>query len=378
MSTNNFDAILLTSFGGPEGQDEVVPFLERVTAGRGIPAERLLEVGQHYVRLGGVSPINAQNRALLAALREALPARNINLPIYWGNRNSQPFFADVLKEIHAAGHRRVLALVTSAYSSYSGCRQYRENLAEALAVTGLGDELEIVKVRQYFDMPGFQAPMVDDLASALIRFSSQYSADEIRVFFTTHSIPTSMAETSGPDELREQNAAVGGTYVAQHLAVAEAIMAKVAAQAESAGAGNRTLPRWDLVYQSRSGSPHTPWLEPDINDALTEAQATGYRAAIVVPIGFISDHVEVIWDLDTQAAETAAGLGLDYYRVQTAGIDPRFVEGIADLLEEKLAAAVAANGGTAAGDAAATAGFCSTNCCLNQRASLPVIAGPAG
>jgi ferrochelatase len=355
-----YDCILLTSFGGPESQEEVVPFLERVTAGRGIPAERLLEVGQHYVRLGGVSPINAQNRALLAAMREHFPSRGIDLPIYWGNRNSAPYFADVLNQIHADGHKRVLAFVTSAYSSYSGCRQYRENLAAALAETGLAGQLQVDKIRQYYDLPGFAAPVTQDLVDS-IRNLAAARTDAV-IMFTTHSIPTSMAETSGPESLRAETAAFGGTYTVQHLELAEEIMTN-AGHALAAAGTDATLPDWRLVYQSRSGSPHTPWLEPDINDAIAEEHAAGRKAVLVVPIGFISDHVEVIWDLDTQAAETAANLGLEYKRVRTAGIAPEFVDGIADLILERLD-----------GTLASTAPFCAANCCPNPRVQLPVVA----
>ena len=353
---SKYDAILLTSFGGPESQDEVVPFLERVTAGRGIPAERLIEVGQHYIKLGGVSPINAQNRALLAAMREHFPTRGIDLPIYWGNRNSAPFFADVLKEIHADGHRRVLAFVTSAYSSYSGCRQYRENLAAALKESGLEGELEIDKIRQYFDLPGFLKPVADDLAQAIREMSAKLPLGKIRIMFSTHSIPTAMAETSGPEGLRALTAEVGGTYTAQHLEAATEIAATVASELGE-------IPDWELVYQSRSGSPQIPWLEPDINDAIETAKDAGIEGVIVVPIGFISDHVEVIWDLDTQAAETAENLGLAYYRVRTAGVAPEFVAGIADLVLERLDGALTS-----------TAPFCAANCCPNPRVSLPVVA----
>lgn len=350
-----YDAILLTSFGGPEAQEEVVPFLERVTAGRGIPAERLLEVGQHYVKLGGVSPINAQNRALLAAMREHFPSRGIDVPIYWGNRNSAPYFADVLKEIHADGHKRVLAFVTSAYSSYSGCRQYRENLAGALAEAGLTDQLEIDKAPQYFNLPGFLEPVAADLAASIREQSAKLPTDAIRIMFTTHSIPTAMAETSGPEELREAAAEFEGVYSQQHIEAAKLIMGMVAEQLGT------ELPDWELVYQSRSGSPHTPWLEPDINDAISDNQAAGIRGVIVVPIGFVSDHVEVIWDLDNQAAETAANLGLEYKRVRTAGVAPEFVDGIADLILAR--SAVDSN-----------APFCAATCCPNPRVQLPVVA----
>jgi ferrochelatase len=352
---NKYDAILLTSFGGPESQEEVVPFLERVTAGRGIPAERLLEVGQHYIKLGGVSPINAQNRALLAAMREHFPSRGINVPIYWGNRNSAPYFADVLKEMHADGHKRILAFVTSAYSSYSGCRQYRENLAGALAEAGLTGQLEIDKSPQYFDMPGFLEPVAADLVEAIKSQSEKLPIGEIKIMFTTHSIPTTMADTSGPEELRAAAAEFGGVYSEQHIVAAKKIMEMVQSQL------GEDLPDWELVYQSRSGSPHTPWLEPDINDAITDNHAAGIRGVIVVPIGFVSDHVEVIWDLDNQAAETAAELNLVYNRVRTAGVAPEFVDGIADLVLAR--AAMESN-----------APFCAATCCPNPRVQLPVVA----
>ena len=352
---NKYDAILLTSFGGPESQEEVVPFLERVTAGRGIPAERLLEVGQHYIKLGGVSPINAQNRALLAAMREHFPSRGINVPIYWGNRNSAPYFADVLKEMHADGHKRILAFVTSAYSSYSGCRQYRENLAGALAEAGLTGQLEIDKSPQYFDMPGFLEPVAADLVEAIKSQSAKLPIGEIKIMFTTHSIPTTMADTSGPEELRAAAAEFGGVYSEQHIVAAKKIMEMVQSQL------GEDLPDWQLVYQSRSGSPHTPWLEPDINDAITDNHAAGIRGVIVVPIGFVSDHVEVIWDLDNQAAETAAELNLVYNRVRTAGVAPEFVDGIADLVLAR--AAMESN-----------APFCAATCCPNPRVQLPVVA----
>jgi ferrochelatase len=312
-------------------------------------------VGQHYIKLGGVSPINAQNRALLAAMREHFPSRGIDVPIYWGNRNSEPYFADVLKEIHSDGHKRVLAFVTSAYSSYSGCRQYRENLAGALAEAGLTGQLEIDKSPQYFDMPGFLEPVAADLAAAIRAQSAKLSTDAIRIMFTTHSIPTSMAETSGPEELRAAAAEFEGVYSQQHIVAAKLIMQMVAEQL------GENLPDWELVYQSRSGSPHTPWLEPDINDAITANHEAGIRGVIVVPIGFVSDHVEVIWDLDNQAAETAAGLNLEYTRVRTAGVAPEFVDGIANLI-------------LARSSMDSNAPFCSATCCPNPRVQLPVVA----
>lgn len=360
-----YDAILLTSFGGPEGPDEVMPYLERVTAGRGVPRERLEEVSHHYMALGGVSPINAQNRALLAELRRRLPERGIDLPIYWGNRNSEPFFADVVKEMFDAGHRRVLAWVTSAYSSYSGCRQYRENLHQALTDNDLLGKMTIDKVRHYFDHPGFLAPVSADLASAIARMVADgIAVSDIEVMFATHSIPNAMGETSGPPSRREEFARPGGAYEAQHLAASELVIAAVGAERDG------DMPSWQLVYQSRSGSPEVPWLEPDVNDAITRVHEAGKRGVIVVPIGFVSDHVEVIWDLDNEAKETAEGLGLAFARVVTSGVDPAFVDGIADLILERVSGAEQ----KALSRLGPWPDVCAVGCCPNLRRELPVIA----
>lgn len=360
----NYDAILLASFGGPEGPEDVIPFLERVTAGRGIPRERLVEVGTHYSAMGGISPINAQSRRLLAAIREELVRRNLEIPVYWGNRNSEPFFADALRAIHADGHRRVLALATSAYSSYSGCRQYRENLAQALTETGLVDSIAIDKIRHYFDHPGFIEPFAKGLVSAIRTMESEgFSAADTHLFFTTHSIPTSMSETSGSPSMRSE--LVDGAYLAQHRAAITCVL-------ESARETlDKILPEWSLVYQSRSGAPHTPWLEPDIADALKEAEANEVRAVIVIPIGFVSDHVEVIWDLDKVAKGIAEEEGLRFIRVATPGASEEFVSGIVELIQERI--------GSADRKALSPLGpwpdFCAVGCCPNPRADLPTVAG---
>ncbi|MDH6423563.1 ferrochelatase [Aurantimicrobium minutum] len=360
-----YDAILLTSFGGPEAPDEVMPYLERVTAGRGVPRERLEEVSHHYLALGGVSPINEQNRALLAAMKERFPERGIDIPIYWGNRNSAPFFADVVKEMYDSGHRRVLAWVTSAYSSYSGCRQYRENLYQALAENDLVGKMVIDKVRHYFDHPGFLQPVIEDLESKMkAMLSSGLDSSEIEVMFATHSIPNAMGETSGPPSLRETFQQPGGAYAAQHLAAAEIVMDKVHADLAISPLC------WQLVYQSRSGSPQVPWLEPDVNDAIRDAHEVGKKGVIVVPIGFVSDHVEVIWDLDNEAQETASGLGLYFARVTTPGRSPAFVDCIADLILERM------NGDSpqALSPLGPWPSFCAVGCCPNLRKELNVIA----
>ncbi|WP_138315068.1 ferrochelatase [Rhodoluna limnophila] len=363
-----YDAILLTSFGGPEGPDEVMPYLERVTAGRGVPRERLEEVSHHYLALGGVSPINEQNRALLAAMRSHFPSRGIDIPIYWGNRNSEPYFADVLKQMYEDGHRNVLAWVTSAYSSYSGCRQYRENLAVALIETGLEGKLNIDKVRHYFDHPGFITPIADDLATQISAMYDQgLAAGDISIMFATHSIPTAMGVSSGPEARREEFAELageGGAYAAQHLAAASETMKKVA---EKIGA---ELPAWSLVYQSRSGSPSVPWLEPDVNDAINAAADAGTKGVIIVPIGFVSDHVEVIWDLDNEAKETAEERELKFARVVTSGVAPEFVDGIADLILERQAGAEK----KALSKLGPWVDACAVGCCPNLRKELPVIA----
>ncbi|GAA1792738.1 ferrochelatase [Luedemannella flava] len=305
-----YDAFLLLSFGGPEGPDDVVPFLENVTRGRGIPPERLAEVAGHYHRFGGVSPINQQCRDLLAALRPAFADAGVDLPMYWGNRNWHPMLADTVARMRDDGVRHALAFATSAFGSYSSCRQYLDDIAKARATVGAGAPV-ISKIRQFHDHPGYVRPHADALRAALAKVSAT-ATGPVRVVFTAHSIPTAMAASAGP---------TGGRYEAQLRETAALV------------AGD--LP-WDLVWQSRSGSPLTPWLEPDINDHLEALADAGAGGVVVSPIGFVSDHLEVIWDLDTEAAATAAKLGLAYARAATPGTDPRFVAMIVDLVRERL------------------------------------------
>ncbi|HWU47748.1 MAG TPA: ferrochelatase [Humibacter sp.] len=318
----SFDAILLSSFGGPEGQDDVIPFLRNVTRGRGIPDQRLEEVATHYRHFGGVSPINRQNRELKAALEAELDRRGIRLPVYWGNRNWAPYFADAVREAHENGHDRLLALVTSAYTSYSGVGQYREDFERAIADTGL-HAVTIDRVREFFDHPGFVTPFVEGVRDAVAGLTSGADAlapGDIHLLFVTHSIPTAAADASGPEF------GAGGAYVAQHLAVAEVIAAEAAPG----------VPR-SLVYQSRSGDPRSPWLEPDINDAIGDlAAGAKVKAVVIVPFGFVSDHMEVMWDLDNEATEAAAEHGIKAIRVPTPGIHPAFVAGLVDLIAERL------------------------------------------
>ena len=360
-----YDALLLLSFGGPEGPDDVVPFLENVTRGRGIPTERLKEVGQHYFLFGGVSPINDQNRALLAALREDFAQAGLDLPVYWGNRNWAPYLADALREMVTDGRRHIAVLTTSAYASYSGCRQYRENLADALsALEAEGLPLPRVdKLRHYFNHPGFVEPMVDGVLASLAELDESVRAGA-HLAFTTHSIPDSAADSSGPVE--EHGA--GGAYVKEHLDVAQVI---VDAVREATGV---EYP-WRLVYQSRSGAPHIPWLEPDICDHLEELHGAGVPAAVMVPIGFVSDHMEVLYDLDTEAAAKAAELGLPVRRSATVGDDPRFAAAVRGLVLERAAT----EGGAvvercALGALGASHDLCPIGCCP-ARVDRPAAAG---
>jgi ferrochelatase len=370
-----YDGLLLAGFGGPEGQDDVIPFLRNVTRGRGIPDERLEEVAHHYRHFGGVSPINAQNRALKAALEAELATRGIDLPVYWGNRNWAPYLDEAVTDAAAAGDTRLLGLATSAYSSFSSCRQYREDFARVLTETGLDGTVTIDKVRQFFDHPGFVQPFVDGVRDAVSGFLADgIAAEAVRVLFSTHSIPTADAERSGPREGDEQHRDLGegGAYAAQHLAVAEVVMAAVAAEVPGA---DRVA--WDLVYQSRSGPPSQPWLEPDVNDVIAELPAAGVQAVAIVPLGFMSDHMEVLWDLDTEAMDAAAEAGIRAVRTPTPGVDPVFVSGLVDLVQERLS-------GTPAGerphatDLGPWFDVCRPACCENVRAGFkPAAAGVA-
>ena len=358
-----YDAILLLSFGGPEQPGDVMPFLRTVTAGRGIPDERLASVAEHYYAFGGRSPINDQNRALLAALRAELDRREIGTPLVWGNRNFHPFVTDALREAHEGGVRRVLTVVTSAYSSYSSCRQYREDLARAVdALADEGRELVVDKIRPYWNHPGF-ARANSRLVTEAARGLGAVPDAQARLVFVTHSIPDGMDDTSGPGD------GEGNLYRRQHLQLAAAITDEV----------NATLSRdldFEMVYCSRSGPPSQPWLEPDVNDRLEELATAGVTDVVVAPIGFVSDHMEVRFDLDTEAAQTAERLGLRMVRVPTVGTDDEFVGGLVDLALERAA--------QARGDDAPTPvwpgsdvrpAVCRPGCCPNLRAATPALCG---
>ncbi len=300
-----YEAILIVSFGGPNKPEDVIPFLENVTRGRNVPRQRLLEVAEHYYHFGGKSPINDQNRELVAALRQELDANGIGLPIYWGNRNWHPFLADTLRQMRGDGVRDALAFVTSAYSSYSGCRQYRENIAAAQAEVGEGAP-KIDKLRVFYNHPGF----IETWAERVREAGSKLGGQPFRLVMSAHSIPSAMAETSDYErQLRETS-----RLVASASGIAD----------------------WELVFQSRSGPPSQAWLGPDILDHLRCMKERGVENAVVAPLGFISDHMEVLYDLDTEAQEVARQLGMRLIRAATPGTHPAFIRTIRQLIAERL------------------------------------------
>jgi ferrochelatase len=351
-----YDAVLLVSFGGPEKPQDVVPFLENVTRGRGIPRERLEEVGQHYFQFGGRSPINDQNRALKAAIERDFAAAGLDLPIYWGNRNWDPYLVDTIRQMRDDGVRRAVCFVTSAYSSYSGCRQYRENLADAVAQVDGAPRLD--RLRHYFNHPGFLAPVVDATVAALAEVGAP--AEPAHVLFVTHSIPVAMNATSGPS---------GEGYTTQHRAAMDEVMRRVA---QRLGTGTPA----ELVFCSRSGPPSVPWLEPDVNDRIEELAARGVTRLVLVPIGFVSDHMEVIYDLDTEALATASAAGVQAVRAATPGVAARFVSAVRELVLERAAAERGEEPARATwGEAGPAADRCAVGCCPNPRAELPALGG---
>ena len=308
---NSFDALLVVSFGGPEKHEDVIPFLENVLRGKNVPRERMLEVAEHYYHFDGRSPINDQNKQLIAALEGECRSQGLAMPIYWGNRNWHPLLADTLKQMHADGVRRAAALVTSAFGSYSGCRQYREDIARAQQTAGVQD-MVIEKLPNFCDRPEFIEAMADRVRAAMAelphakRSVAKLAIPKRQLIFTAHSIPVSMAEAS------------------PYLRQLKEASARVAA---ACGISN-----WTLVYQSRSGPPTQPWLAPDICDYLREQHAAGVRSVIICPIGFISDHMEVLYDLDTEARALCDQLGMKMVRAGTAGAHPKLVSMICDML----------------------------------------------
>ncbi|MFJ2621082.1 ferrochelatase [Glutamicibacter sp. NPDC087344] len=352
-----FDAVILMSFGGPEKDEDVLPFLQNVTAGRGIPDERLVEVGEHYYGFDGKSPINDQNLRLLEALRQEFERRGITTPVLWGNRNWDPYLTDTVRDFaKQTGGSRFLAIDTSAYSSYSSCRQYREDFAHTQNVLAQeGIEASFEKIRQYYNHPGFAYAEFDCVhrgLTELIQKVGVLDPQKHRLLYVTHSIPLSMQEAS-------QRQTVG--YREQHLQLIEWINQEL---------GEKQPLNAELVFCSRSGSPRTPWLEPDINDRLKELASSGVEGVVVVPLGFVSDHMEVKYDLDTEAAQTAKDLGLDYVRAATVGVDPVFVSGLVDATLERVAQyrgePVDSPAVTPEGPLSPGSGSCATTCCMGR------------
>lgn len=308
----DFDALLWLSFGGPEGPDDVLPFLENVTRGRGVPRQRLEEVAEHYLHFGGVSPINALNRAAIEAVEGELKVHGLDLPVYFGNRNWEPYAEDAVARMAADGVRRALVFTTSAYGGYSACRQYDEDIERARAAVGVAAP-ELLKLRQFYDHPLFVRAFADGVRAALAEVG-----DGARLVFTAHSIPVSADRSAGPP-------GDGGALYSRQVAEAARLVATEVG-----------VRHYDVVWQSRSGPPSVPWLEPDILDHLDTAQAGGATAVVVCPVGFVSDHLEVIWDLDNEAAERAAALGMPFARAATPNADPRFARMVVELVREQL------------------------------------------
>jgi ferrochelatase len=308
-----YDSILIVGFGGPERPEDVMPFLENVTRGRNIPRERLLEVAEHYDHFGGVSPLNAQVRELIAALRGALDRDNFSLPIYWGNRNWHPMLADTLAEMAAAGCQRSLALVLTAYSSYSSCRQYREDIERARAP--VGDKAPRVdKIRVFYNHPAFIAANADRVGEAVCELAAADTHSTPHLAFTAHSIPLSMARNCDYERQLTETCRL----------VAEAMGVEPQ--------------KWQLVYQSRSGRPEDPWLEPDILDHLRGLKDRGEHNVVIHPIGFLSDHIEVLYDLDEEARQLSNELGLNMVRSRTVGVHPQFISMLCELIYERTGA----------------------------------------
>jgi ferrochelatase len=342
---SEFDALLVLSFGGPEGPADVRPFLENVVRGRGVPPERLDAVEEHYQHFGGVSPLNARNREIIAAVRE-----RIDLPVYFGNRNWHPMVEDTVAEMARDGVRRGLVFATSAYGGYSACRQYQEDIARARKAVGDGAP-ELVKLRHFFDHPLFVAANADAVRAARGTLPAGVR-DAARLVFTAHSVPTAADAAAGPPE-------EGGHRYSRQVAEAARLVA-----------AELGVPEHDVVWQSRSGPPQVPWLEPDIVDHIDALHARGVPAVVVAPIGFVSDHVEVIWDLDTEARERAEELGMGFARAATAGPDPRFADMVAELVAEHMHDVAPRSLGAVPGGGCTVNGApCAIDCCQPARRS---------
>lgn len=345
MSTPAYDAVLFVSFGGPEGRDDVIPFLENVLRGRNVPRERMLAVAEHYYHFDGISPINQQNRELIDAVTSQLRERGLQVPVYWGNRNWHPLLSDTLRQMQVDGVQRAIAFVTAAVSSYSSCRQYRENIQTAQQQTG-ENAPQVDKIRVFFNHPDFVAANADRVREAVAQLPAT-AQHEFHLAFTAHSIPLSMSNRCAyVEQLTE-----ACRLVAEELGVPES--------------------RWKLVYQSRSGRPEDPWLEPDVMDHVRSLRTAGASGVVVVPIGFLSDHMEVMYDLDEEARHVAEEVGLPFARAGTVGTHPRFVTMVRKLIEERL---FPGKSKEAIGRFPANWDVCPVDCCPAPQRP----AGPAG
>ncbi len=333
----SIDCILFVSFGGPEGPNDVIPFLENVLRGKPVPRERLLEVAEHYQHFGGISPINDQNREIMASLEAGLRDAKLNLPVIWGNRNWKPYIADAFAEMQQRGLKNALPIFTNMFSSYSGCRQYRENIQDAIQTSCGGQQLTVPRLRFGFNHPLFIDAQVSLIGEAYSRLTEEQRASS-RLLYSAHSIPNSMSDNCNyVAQLKE-----AGRLIAQQL----------------------KIENWDLVYQSRSGPPQQPWLEPDISDRIRELAVEGTQAVVVAPLGFVSDHMEVLFDLDTEAKATCDELGMVYSRASAVGTHPMFTQMLIELIQERL------NEGStrrSIGSMPPLHDVCPENCCLYPR-----------
>ena len=344
----NYDALLVVSFGGPESREEVIPFLETVLRGKNIPRERLLTVAEHYYHFGGKSPINQQTRDLIAAIEVELKSHGLNLPIYWGNRNWHPMLPETLRQMEKDGIRHALAFVTSAYSSYSGWRQYREDIARAQNEVGSGAPA-VDKLRAFFNHPGFVEANIERVRDALAEVPD-HARENVQIVYTAHSIPVSMANTSD--------------FVRQLQEVRQLVSSAVGSKNDA------------LVYQSRSGSPGQPWLGPDILEYIREIKSKNLASAIVIaPISFVSDHMEVLYDLDIEARQLCDSIGLPMTRAKTVGVHPKFVAMIRELIVERMDARTIRQ---SAGTLGVRPDQCAENCCLPPQQRKPVSSELAG
>lgn len=336
MKLKEYDALLVVSFGGPDGPEDVLPFLENVVRGKPVPRERLMEVAEHYYHYGGKSPINEQNLALIEALKKNLDENGPALPIYFGNRNWHPLLPETLQQMKDDGVKQALAFFTSGFSSYSSCRQYRENVAEAQKVVGEGAP-RVELLRKFYNHPGF-IEAVSELCRKQLQTLSKDGLEKNKTLFVAHSIPQVMADHCRYESQLEESSRL---------------------VADQVGLGD-----WEVVYQSRSGPPSHPWLEPDICDRISELKAEGYRAVTVIPIGFISDHMEVLFDLDTEAVDKARECGLEMARVETVGTHPKFIAMIGELIRERVGMQSEKR---ALGSNGPSYDVCPANCCLYPR-----------